>query len=57
MQSYIIFADTNTLLLTTGTYLIKPLVINHDVINISLTKMFYHWLILRYKIHMYSTSN
>jgi hypothetical protein len=33
MQPYIIFADTNTLLLTTGTYLIKPLAINLDVIN------------------------
>jgi hypothetical protein len=33
MQSYITFADTNTLLLTTGTYLIKPLVTDLDVIN------------------------
>jgi hypothetical protein len=33
MHSYIILADTNAMLLTTGTYLIKPLVINVDVIN------------------------
>jgi hypothetical protein len=33
MHSYIIFADTNTLLLTARTYIIKPLVLNLDVVN------------------------
>jgi hypothetical protein len=34
VQSYIIFADTNTLLLPTVTCLIKPLVLDLDVIKI-----------------------
>jgi hypothetical protein len=34
MHLHIIFAGANKLLLTTGTYLIKPLVLNLDVINI-----------------------
>jgi hypothetical protein len=33
MHSYSIFADTNTLLLTTGTDLIKPLILHLNVIN------------------------
>jgi hypothetical protein len=33
MHSYIMFAATNALLPTTGTYLIKQLVLNVEVIN------------------------